>query len=89
MNAKFLSLLAGAALLGGVSVAGAAEPLTSTQMDNVVAAGYLNTAYAFAGAVALGPNSRTETSTFAETVYGEGSASESISYAESSAPDDD
>jgi hypothetical protein len=75
---KFLSLLAGAALLAGVSVANAAEPLTSAQMDTVVAGG-LNIALARAGALAIGPNSFTATSANTVAIDGVGSASASES----------
>jgi hypothetical protein len=78
---KFLSLLAGAALFGGVSVANAAEPLTSAQMDTVVA-GYYNSAWADAYALALGPNTYTQTSTEAYAVHGVASESISSSFAE-------
>lgn len=77
---KFLSLLAGAALLGGVSVANAADPLSNDQMDAVVA-GFTNEAYADAYALALGPDTYTETYTYATVVHGEGSESYSSSYA--------
>lgn len=77
---KFLTLLAGAALLGGVSVANAAEPLSGDQLDKVVA-GYLNEAYADAYALALGPNTYTETYTDASAVHGVGSESYSSSTA--------
>ncbi len=80
MSAKFLSLLAGAALLGGVSVANAAEPLSTAQMDAVVA-GYYNSAYADAYALALGPNTYTSTYTSATAVHRVGSESYSSSTA--------
>ena len=83
MTTKFLSLLAGAALLGGVSVAGAAEPLSSDQMDAVVAGHFFNAAAASASAVALGP--RTVAATSADTIavigFGSAASSQSLSVA--------
>lgn len=78
---KFLSLLAGAALLGGVSVANAADVLDNDQMD-VVVAGFTNEALAEASAVALGlfVDSYTETYTETTVVHGIGSESFSSSY---------
>lgn len=72
--------MTGAVLLGGVSVAGAAEPLTSAQMDTVVA-GFYNSAYADACALALGPNTYTNTYTSATAIYKVGSESYSSSTA--------
>lgn len=78
---KFLSLLAGAALLGGVSVANAAEPLDNDQLD-VVVAGFTNEAYAdaYALAIGFGVDSYTETYTETTVVHGLGSESYSSSY---------
>lgn len=81
MTAKFLSLLSGAVLLGGVSVASAAEPLTSAQMDTVVAGWFFNQASAGASALALGPRTYTSTYTAATAVFGVGSESYSSSTA--------
>jgi hypothetical protein len=82
MSAKFLSLLAGAALLGGVSAASAAEPLTSAQMDNVSAGA--NLASAIASALALGPNTYTAAGAWTKVVYRVGSESKAISFAKAS-----
>lgn len=80
MNTK-LSFLMGAALLGVASIANAAEPLSRTEMDAVVAGWYSARAYASASALALGPNTYTSTYTQATAIRGVGSESYSSSSA--------
>lgn len=88
MGTKFLSLVAGAAMLGGIGAANAAEPLTNAEMDLVSAGWGAASAAAFANAtvsenplVAFFQFSYSATKTSAIVVDGLGSQSESVSFA--------
>lgn len=88
MRTKFLALLAGVAMLGGVSAANAAEPLSNAQMDGISAGWGAASAAAFSNAT-VSPNpivaffqfSYSATETEAIVVDGLGSQSSSVSFA--------
>lgn len=92
MRTKFLALLAGVAMLGGVSAANAMEPLSNAQMDGISAGTSASwgaaSAAAFANAtvssnplVAFFQFSYSASETSAVVVSGSGSQSESVSFA--------
>lgn len=88
MRTKFLALLAGVAMLGGVSAANAMEPLSNVQMDAVSAGWGSAAADASATALvsdnpilALFQKSFSKTNTTADVVFGLGSQSSSSSRA--------
>jgi hypothetical protein len=88
MRTKFLALLAGVAMLGGVSAANAMEPLSNAQLDGISAGWGAASAGAFANAtvssnpiVAFFQFSYSATETSAVVVDGLGSQSQSVSFA--------
>jgi len=86
MRVKSLSVLAGAALLASASIAGAAEPLSNAELDQVSAGTivFRNVATAVATADAIGFNTYTAAGAQTAVILGLGSSSGAISYSRAS-----